>query len=133
VERDRVRRWRHARSTGEDRSLAAVVVPLAPAKSKSKRAAPAVIGANEAAVLAQCAAAPKAEAAAATVAQAVTLAKILDDESCKAMWPTTSRQLHVLLSSLSPPPAKSKGKLYAIRKMSNRRPVGADGGAVQGE
>jgi hypothetical protein len=134
VERDRVRRWRHTKMTGEDRSLAAVVPLAAKTSRKSKRAGPAVVGANEAAVLAQCEAAPKAADAPGTVQQAITLARILDDEDCKAMWPTTSRQLHALLLSLAAPRGKSGGrKLAVIRAMSNRRPAGADSGAVQGD
>lgn len=131
-----MRRYRHAKMTGEGQSLA-TVVPLAPSKpgrksSRSEQAKPAgpVAGANEIAVMAQCEAASKATEKPATVEQARTLAKILDDDDCKAMWPTTSRQLHVLLSSLTPPPGKSKGKLLQIQKMVNRRPHGADGGAV---
>jgi hypothetical protein len=136
VERDRVRRWRHKQMTGEDQPHAAAVVQLVPAKTtgrKSKRAAPAVVGPNEQAVMSQCAAAPKAADLPATVMQAVTLARILDDENCRAMWPTTSRQLHTLLLSLAAPRAKTAGKLYAIKKMTNRRPLGPETGAVHGD
>jgi hypothetical protein len=143
VERERVRRYRHAKMTGgssavvqdtqnsENQSLAAVV-PLAPAKtSRKSRAKPAVVGANEAAVMAQCEAALKAADLPGTVEQARTLAKILDDDDCKAMWPTTSRQLHALLLSLAGSKAKSQGRLYAIRKMTNRR--GANDEAAQND
>jgi hypothetical protein len=124
-----------AKMTGEDQSLAAVV-ELAPAKTarkspKTQRAEPPVAGPNEIAVIEQCAAAPKAVDRPATVEQARTLARILDDDDCKAMWPTTSRQLHTLLSSLTAPKVKSGGRLYAIRAMTNRR--GADSGAVQND
>ena len=81
-----------------------------------------MVGANEQAVMAQIQAAPKADAAPGTVQQAVTLAKILDDENCKALWPTTSRQLHVLLSSLAPTKTKSKGRLAKVATMTNRSP-----------
>jgi hypothetical protein len=132
-----VRKYRHKKMTGEDQSFAAVV-PLTPAKTgrkppKSERAKPAVIGAAEQAILDQAASAPKSQDLVGTVMQARILARILDDEDCKAMWPTTSRQIHTLMLSLAPPKSKSQGRLYAIRKMSNRRPRGANDAAALGD
>jgi hypothetical protein len=85
-----------------------------------------VVGPNEQAVLDQCAASPLAADQPATVAQAVSLAKILDDEACKAMWPTTSRQLHALMLALRAPQKKSRGRLARVQAMT-RGKAAADG------
>jgi hypothetical protein len=92
-----------------------------------------VVGDNEAAVRLQCDGATRAADLPATVMAAITLAKILDRDDLIAMHANTSRQLHVLLQSLAGPKLKSGGKLYQIRRMTNRRSAGADSPAVQGD
>jgi hypothetical protein len=67
------------------------------------------MGENESAVRAQCADAKQAEAKPGIVAQAVTLAKILDNPYLQPMHPQTSRQLEALLASLDGPKRKMKG------------------------
>jgi hypothetical protein len=68
-------------------------------------------GPNEQAVLAQTQDSALADARPATVQQALTLARLLDNQEFSAMHPTASRQLHLLLTSLE----------LAKRKMANRR------------
>jgi hypothetical protein len=146
AESERKRNFR-ATGTGAKQATTANVTPLrSNVKGRARTSArattrapqppsqrPPVIGDNEAAVRAQCEGATRAADQPGTVAQAITLAKILDREDLIAMHANTSRQLHVLLQSLAGPKLKSKGKLVAIQKMTNRRPAGADSGAVQGE
>ncbi len=119
--------------TGSDQSPANVVPLVAPVGRKPAKPKPQAIGTNEQAVLDQAAQLPKADQQPATVQQALTLARLLDDDACKAMWPTTSRQLHVLLLSLAGPKAKSKSRILAIQKMTNRRPRGAESSAALGD
>ena len=85
---------------------------------------PPVAGENEQAVREQCAKSSKAGDRPGTVAQAVTLARILDNPSMSALWPQTSRQLHVLLTSLDAPRPRSKGRLASVISMTeqNRKP-----------
>jgi hypothetical protein len=69
---------------------------------------------NETATREQCARSSKAADQPGTVQQAITLAKILDNPSLASIHPTTSRQLHILLTSLSGGKKKSRGGLAAI-------------------
>lgn len=64
---------------------------------------------------------PLADERPSTVQQALTLARLLDNNEFGAMHPTASRQLHTLLESLNAPKKKSRGKLYAIQQMTARR------------
>lgn len=79
------------------------------------------IGFNEAAVIAQCENAPKAGDLPSIVAQARTLARILDDPSLMTYHATTSRQLQSLLATLQGPPKKSRGRLAAVQAMTANR------------
>jgi hypothetical protein len=52
-------------------------------------------------------------------AQAITLARILDNAEMMPMWPTTSRQLQALCKVLGPPKRKTKANnLVAVARMS---------------
>jgi hypothetical protein len=123
-------RKRNLRALGS--GAKANVTPIRSHANRGAKTSP-VIGDNEQSVRQQCEAAPKAADAPGTVQQAITLAKILDRPELVAMHPTTSRQLHILLLSLTPPPGKSKGKLLAIKKLQNRIPRGANDEAAHGD
>jgi hypothetical protein len=79
------------------------------------------MGENEAGVREQVRYSRLAEQRPGTVAQAITLAKILDDPQMKPMHPQTSRQLHTLLTSLDGPKKKSGGRLAMVSAMSGRK------------
>lgn len=82
----------------------------------------AAMGDNEAGVRAQCAASRLAADRPGTVAQCITLSKILDNAELAAMWPTTSRQLQSLLATLDGPRKKTHGsQLAVVSKMAGRR------------
>jgi len=80
------------------------------------------LGDNEAAVIAQCEQLGKAAAEKPSlVAQAKTLARILDRPDLMPMHATTSRQLQALLASLDGPKKKSRGRLAAVQAMTPRK------------
>jgi hypothetical protein len=82
--------------------------------------APTGLGENEQALIDQCALLSKAQENPATVAQARSLARIMDCQELSSMWPATSRQLHTLLLSLIGGKKKSKGRLNAVIAMTER-------------
>jgi hypothetical protein len=86
-------------------------------------AAPAQPGPNELAVRQQCEQSPKAKDKPASVEQAVTMARILDNPEFAPMHPQASRQLQALLTDLGQPKTKSGGRLYAVQQMTRRRVV----------
>jgi hypothetical protein len=79
------------------------------------------MGDNELAVIEQVERMPKAPERPSIVAQAKTLARIMDDPALRPMHATTSRQLQALLTSLDGPVRKSRGRLYAVRQMTERK------------
>jgi len=86
--------------------------------------APSEPGQNEIAVRAQCLASPKCDEKPGTISQAISLSRILDDQSAMPLWPTTSRQLHALLTSLDGPKKKlNRGRLFAVQQMTVPRNV----------
>jgi hypothetical protein len=79
------------------------------------------VGPNEAAVREQAEASPKADSMPGTIAQARTLARILDNPEYSPLHAQVSRQIHALLLSLDTPKKKSRGRLYAVQQMTARR------------
>jgi hypothetical protein len=101
----------------------ASVTPIADSDKQSAPYAPPAVplapGAVELAVRAQCQPLPAAGDRPATVAQAIALAKILDNPAFAPMHATTSRQLNLLLTSLDDGhKKKTKGKLGLIVAMT---------------
>lgn len=80
------------------------------------------MGENEAGVRQQCANSRLSGDRPGTVAQCITLSKILDNPDLAAMWPTTSRQLQSLLATLDGPRKKMKAShLSTISAMAGRK------------
>lgn len=78
-----------------------------------------VVGPNEQAVIEQCAQSGMTEQRPATVMQARTMARILDDAARMHDHPKASDQLHKLLTSLDPPrKRKTSGRLSSVKAMS---------------
>jgi hypothetical protein len=85
----------------------------------TRPAEPNSMGDNELAVIAQCKGSRLAEERPATVSQCISLARILDNPEMSPMWPTTSRQLHSMLTSLQGPTRKkSRNRLQQVISMS---------------
>jgi hypothetical protein len=104
----------------DQRAVVSLLLPTTrrPAAASNPEPEP-TMGDNEIAVRAQCESSPKAADNPGTVSQAVTLARILDRPEFAAMHPTTSRQLHALLTSLAAPKRKSRARLTRIRSMTS--------------
>lgn len=84
-----------------------------------------VIGANERAVIDQCALSGMTERRPATVMQARAMARILDDPDRKHDHPKASAEQHKLLESLDPPKKrKSGGRLASVKAMSGNAKSG---------
>jgi hypothetical protein len=81
-----------------------------------------VMGINEQGVITVCGNNPIAAQRPDLVAQARTLAQFMDNPKLQKDYPTCSRQLSNLMDKLCPvSKTKSKGRLVAIQKMTNRR------------
>jgi hypothetical protein len=104
------------RRTKDKATRAGRLIPL----PTGTRSAPAAIGFNEAAVREQCEQSPKGSERPGTVAQAITLAKVLDTPELQTIHAQTSRQLHALLLSLDGLKKKSGGRLAAVQAMAGR-------------
>lgn len=75
-------------------------------------------GDNERAVREECAGLSLSDDRPAMVAQAVTLARILDNPKSMAMWPTTSRQLTAILNDLRGNSKKrTRSRLASVQRM----------------
>ena len=80
------------------------------------------IGINEQSVRAECEQSKDADTRQSVVSQAISLARILDNDDLMSMWPTTSRQLQGLMKELQSPRKKLKAShLGTISQMSGRR------------
>lgn len=91
------------------------VVALSSVSTSGSTTGTVEIGPNEQAVIAQCERLPKSDESPSTVMQARTLARILDCPEMSHDWPTTSRQLHALLMSMSGPRKKLNRRLAAVQ------------------
>lgn len=79
-------------------------------------------GETELAVLEECRSLSLAEQRPAMVATAQRMARILDNQSLTALWPTTSRQLTAILNDLrGGSRSKRKGRLSSVQSMTNRK------------
>ncbi|CQD10646.1 hypothetical protein BN000_02200 [Mycobacterium europaeum] len=78
-------------------------------------------GANEAAVIEQCAMSKLADAKPGIVSQARSLARILDTKELMTIWPRTSSQLQALLRELDGPRKKMAPRLATISTMAGRK------------
>ncbi len=76
------------------------------------------LGDNEIAWIRQCELSVAAERNPSIVAQGRSLATLLDDPGCRAIWPATSRQLDKLRLALAGPRRKSKGRLALVESMT---------------
>jgi hypothetical protein len=75
------------------------------------------VGINEEAVRDQCAASARAADQPATVAQAITLSRILDNDRFAAIHANVGRQLNALMMQLDGPKTKRKGRLAVVTTM----------------
>jgi hypothetical protein len=96
-----------------------VALPSKPATPEIPSAAP-EIGPNEAGVIAECALMPRAADRPSVVAQAITIARRLDDPAHDAATATNSRQLQALMKELQAPVKKMRTHLATVSAMSNR-------------
>lgn len=112
--REYFRAYRAAKCTG-----LATVTPLKAVAAQVSQETHREPGPNELAVIEQTAQSAAAAVQPATVAMALTMARVLDDEKSRAMHPQATRQLHALLTSLAPAKRKSRGRLARVQSMTS--------------
>jgi hypothetical protein len=81
------------------------------------------MGLNEQAVREECELSKSADTRQSVVAQAISLARILDDDRLMSMWPMTSKQLQGLMKELQGTKRKINRNLVVVSKMAGRRAI----------